>query len=86
MTEIKCSIFGQVWLLKNLFFLDLYFSEYDIRMLLFIFWLRNRPSIKYVPNWENGGGSFKMFTGAYRVRGFSCTKKSLHKCLFKIPL
>ena len=41
----------------NYFFFEcLYFSEYDIWMLLFIFWLRNRPSIKYVRNWGNGGG------------------------------
>ena len=32
---------------KNFFFECLYFSEYDIRMFLFVFWLRNRPSIKY---------------------------------------
>ena len=37
------------------FFKCLYFSEYDIRMFLYVFWLRNRPSIKYVRNWENGG-------------------------------
>ena len=57
MAEIKCNIFGRVWLLKNLFFFEcLYFSEYDIRMLLFVFWLRNRPFIKQVRNWGNGGG------------------------------
>ena len=33
---------------KNFFFERLYFSEYNIRMFLFTFWLRNRPSIKYV--------------------------------------
>ena len=32
------------------FFECLYFGEYDIRMFLFVFWLRNRPSIKYVRN------------------------------------
>ena len=59
-TEIKSNIFGWVWLLKNLFFLEyLYFSESDIRVLLFVFWLRNRPSIKYVRN----------CAGAYRGRG-----------------
>ena len=82
-TEIKCNIFGRVWLLKIFFFFFecLYFSEYDIRMLLFVFWLRKRPSIKYVRNWGNGEGSSKMFTGAYRERGveklvirYLCTK------------
>ena len=29
----------------------------DVRMLLLVCWLRNRPSIKYLSNWENGGGS-----------------------------
>ena len=33
---------------KNFFFECLYFSEYDIRMFLFVFWLGNRPSIKYL--------------------------------------
>ena len=28
-------------------------------MLLFAFWLRNRLSIKYVRNWQNGEGSSK---------------------------
>ena len=32
---------------KNFF---LYFSENDIRMFLFVFWLRNKPSIKYARN------------------------------------
>ena len=54
---------------KNFFFENLYFSEYDIPMLLFVFWLRNRPSIKYVCNWGNGWGSSEMSTGAYRLRG-----------------
>ena len=35
---------------KNFFFKCLYFSEYDIRMFLFVFWLGNRPFIKYVRN------------------------------------
>ena len=51
MTEIKSNIFGRVWLLKNLFFFEcLYFSGNNIWTLLFVFWLRNRPSIKYVRN------------------------------------
>ena len=35
---------------KIFFYECLYFSEYDIRMFLFVFWLRNRPSIRYVRN------------------------------------
>ena len=46
---------------KELFFEYLYFSEYNIRMFLFIFWLRNRLSIKYVRNWGNGGVHPKRF-------------------------
>ena len=38
-----------------IFFKCLYFSEYDIQMFLLVFWLRNRPSIKYERNWQNGG-------------------------------
>ena len=45
--------------LKDFFFECLYFSEYDIGMLFFVFGLRNRPSIKYVPNWGNGGVAIK---------------------------
>ena len=37
------------------------------------YWLRNRPSIKYVRN-GNGGGKSRMCTGAYRERG---VKKSV---------
>ena len=40
-------------------------------MLLFVFWLRNRPSIKCVRNWRDGRGSCKMCTGAYRCKGVS---------------
>ena len=38
------------FLVKNFFSECLYFSEYNILMFLFVFWLRNRPSIKYVRN------------------------------------
>ena len=66
--DIKYDTFGQVWLLKNFFFFEyLYFSEYDIRMLLFVFWLRSRSSIKYVRN--TGIIQGIMFTGAYRGKG-----------------
>ena len=46
MAEIKCNIFGRVWLLKNFFFSEcLYFSEYDIRMLFC-----------YLGEWREMGG------------------------------
>ena len=48
---------GSQWIF--FFFECLYFSENDIRTLLFVFWLRNRPFIKYVRN----------CTGAYRYWG-----------------
>ena len=71
-TEIKCNIFGRVWLLKNFFFFfsNAYISVNTIfECCYFFFWLRRRPSIKYVRKWGNGEGSSKMFTGAYRERG-----------------
>ena len=55
---------------KNISFEYLYSSEYHIRMFLFVFCLRNRSSIKYVRNWGNGGGSFKMFLGATGGEGY----------------
>ena len=33
---------------KNFFFECLYFSEYDLRVFIFLFWLGNRPSIKLI--------------------------------------
>ena len=56
---------------KNFLFECLYFSAYDIRMYLFVFWLRNRPSIKYARNEVNGGEEGFMCTG------FMC-KYALH--------
>ena len=38
---------------KIFFFGCLYFSKYDIRMFLFVFWLRGRPFNKYLRNWGN---------------------------------
>ena len=64
-----CTI---IYVFVKIFFECLYFSEYDIRMFLFVFWLKKRPSIKYVRNWGNGGGSSKMFTEACRGGGVSC--------------
>ena len=68
MTEIKRKIFGQVWLLKDLF---IFYFEclYDIPMFLFDFWLRNSPPIKYVRKGGNvGGGSSKICTDVCRGR------------------
>ena len=54
--NVRCRDWDKVqylwmgWLLKNFFFECLYFSQYDIRTLLFGFWLRNRPYIMYVRN------------------------------------
>ena len=50
----------------------LYFSEYDIRMFVFVFWLGNRPSREMMEGtWGarggGGGGHPKMFTGVYNV-------------------
>ena len=60
-----------LFFVKIFFFEYLYLSEYDIRMFLFVSWLRNRPSIKYVRNQGNVGGSSKMCTGAYSGNGVS---------------
>ena len=35
----------------------------------FVFWLRGKPSIMYLHNWGNEGGSSKICTCAYRGRG-----------------
>ena len=46
---------------KEIYLLEcLYFSEYDIRMSLYVFWFKKRPSVKYVHNWwEDVGRSSK---------------------------
>ena len=44
---------------NNFFSECLYFGEYVIRMFLLVFWLRNKPSIKYVRNWRNRRGHQK---------------------------
>ena len=48
---------------RNLFFECLYFSEYDIRMSLYVIWLRKVPSIKYLCNWWGGLG--RVIQNAY---------------------
>ena len=74
---ILCFILHyHLFFVKNSFFECLYFSEYDIRMFLCVFWLRNMSSILYVRNQGNGEVSSKMFTDAYTGRGvsrFMCT-------------
>ena len=60
--------------LKEFFLECLYFSEYDIRMFLFVFWLRNTPSIKYTRSWGNGGGHPKCVqvrTGGGELKNWS---------------
>ena len=49
----------------HLFFFEcLYFSECDIRMSLYVYWLKKWPSIKYADNrWEDRGSS-KMLKAA----------------------
>ena len=54
--QVQCLWTGMALNEFFFFFECLYFSENDIRTLLFVFWLRNRPFIKYVRN----------CTGAYR--------------------
>ena len=57
MTEIKCNIFGRVRLLKNFFFFRMFIFQWIwYSNVVIYFRLRNRPSIKYVSNWGNGGG------------------------------
>ena len=53
---------------KNFLFDFSYFSEYYVPKFLFVFWLRNRPSIKYLRNWGNRGGSSRTCTDKYRRR------------------
>ena len=69
---IFISYYTIIYFFVNKFFFEcLYFSEYNIRMFLFVFWLRNRSSIKYVRNQGNGGGPSKMFIDGCRGRGVS---------------
>ena len=82
LTWMFISSYTTIYFFRKEFFLKcLYFSEYDIWMFLFVFLLRNRPSIKYVHTWGNGGGSYKMCTGVCRGSGveksvirYVCTK------------
>ena len=60
---------------KNFFWMFI-FQRIRYSNVLICLWLRNRSSIKYVRNYGNGEGSFKMLTDGYRGRGvspFMCT-------------
>ena len=56
---------------EYILFSNVYISVNMIFECCYFFWLRNRPPIKYVRNWRNGGGSPKICTGAYREKGVS---------------
>ena len=52
-------------------------------MYLYVFWLRKRPSIKYVRNFWGDGGSSKIHTDAYRGGGAtSCMMYALRISLY----
>ena len=65
---------------KIYFVICLYFSEYDIRMSLYVFWLAKRPSIRYVRNWSGDEVSYKMRADVYRRRACHtlCVRAHLH--------
>ena len=44
---------------KKLIFSNVYFSECNIRMFLYVFYLKKEPSIKYVRNWWEMGVHLK---------------------------
>ena len=62
------------------FFECFYFSEYDIRMSLYVFWLRKGPSIKYLCNFWGMGCHSKLRTAAWRGDEChaSCVRTHLH--------
>ena len=72
MTDIALLVFWFYFFVKNMFFFRIFIFQWIRYSNVVVFWLRNRPSIKYVRNWRNGGESSKMCTGAYRERGVSC--------------
>ena len=67
---------------KFIFFECLYFSEYNIRISLYVFCLRKGPSVKYVRNWW--GGMERVIQNAYNCvqEGggchVSCVRTHLH--------
>ena len=78
---IFISSYTTIYFSKENYFLEcLYFSEYDIRMPLYVFWLRKELSVKYIHNWLVDEGSSKMRTAAYKGRGCHalCVRTHLH--------
>ena len=55
---------------KKYFFVCLYFSEYDIRMFLFVFWWRTSLSIKYVLKRGSGRGDTQNVSRYVKGKGF----------------
>ena len=55
---------------KKYFFECLYFSEYDIRMFLFVYWWRTSLSIKYVPNRGSRRGDTENVSRYVKGKGF----------------
>ena len=64
------SSYTTIYFIVKNFFSNFYISVNTIFKCSYLFfWMRNRPSIQYVCNWDNGGGSSKMRTGVYLGRG-----------------
>ena len=66
---------------KKIIFLNVYiFSEYDIRISLYVFWLRMGSSIKYVRNWWGMGviqNAYSFLQGEGRECHASCVRTHL---------
>ena len=73
---------------KEIYFFEcLYFSEYDIRMPLYVFLVEKGVSIKYVSNWrEIRGGSPKMRPAAYRGMGWHASCVRMNIWIFQIVI
>ena len=55
---------------KEIYFFEcLYFSEYDIQMSWYVFWLKKGSLIKYARTYWGNGRLSKIRTAAYRGRG-----------------
>ena len=69
-TKINCNIFEWVWLLKNLFFSNVYISVNTIFECCYLFfgWEIGHTLRTYATGGMEGS-SWKLCTGAYRGRG-----------------